>query len=98
MSEVKRFKKKPVEVEAMQVTALALHEGLLEEWSDGAVEFGAMVTAASGLVVNEHVLVDTLEGTMRGNLGDWIIKGVRGEFYPCERTIFEETYEEVTGV
>ena len=92
---VKKYRQKSVEIEAMQVTALTLHEGLLEEWSDGVVQFGAMITAESGLVVSGHVLVETLEGTMRGNLGDWIIKGVRDEFYPCERTIFEETYEEV---
>ena len=38
-------------------------------------------------------MVRTLEGHMRANLGDWIIKGVKGEFYPCKPDIFEATYE-----
>lgn len=39
--------------------------------------------------------IRTLEGTMRAELGDWIIKGVKGEFYPCKNDIFERTYEPV---
>lgn len=39
--------------------------------------------------------IDTLEGTMHANIGDWIITGVHGEQYPCKADIFEETYEEV---
>ena len=41
--------------------------------------------------------IDTLEGTMHANIGDWIITGVHGERYPCKADIFEETYEEVEG-
>jgi hypothetical protein len=37
--------------------------------------------------------IRTLEGTMRAEIGDWIIKGVKGEFYPCKPDIFEATYE-----
>lgn len=46
-------------------------------------------------MANEFGEIDlsTLEGTMRANLGDWIIKGVKGEFYPCKPDIFEATYE-----
>ena len=40
-----------------------------------------------------YIEIDTLEGTMRANLGDFIIKGVQGEFYPCKPDIFEQTYE-----
>lgn len=39
------------------------------------------------------ILIDTLEGQMRADPGDWIIKGVKGEFYPCKPDIFEATYE-----
>ena len=42
--------------------------------------------------MNEDFLVNTLEGLMKGLAGDYLIKGVRGEFYPCEKSIFEETY------
>jgi hypothetical protein len=42
-----------------------------------------------------HVEIKTLEGVMRGDVGDWIIRGVKGEFYPCKPDIFEATYERV---
>jgi hypothetical protein len=41
------------------------------------------------------VTIHTLEGDMKANHGDYIIKGVKGEFYPCRQDIFEQTYEEV---
>lgn len=41
--------------------------------------------------------IETLEGTMNASLGDWIIKGVNGEFYPCKPEIFEKTYEPVNN-
>jgi hypothetical protein len=44
-----------------------------------------------------HVEINTLEGVMRGEVGDWIIRGVNGEFYPCKPDIFEKTYEPVKG-
>ena len=43
---------------------------------------------------NEYYII-TLEGNMKASIGDWIIKGVQGEFYPCKPDIFEKTYEEV---
>ena len=39
--------------------------------------------------------IETLEGTMKANKGDWIIKGVKGELYPCKPDVFEMTYEKV---
>ena len=45
--------------------------------------------------MNDEFYVQTLEGDMRGNPGDWLIVGVKGELYPCENSIFQETYEEV---
>lgn len=44
-------------------------------------------------VVGAQVVIETLEGTMAANPGDWIIKGVKGEFYPCKSSIFKATYE-----
>lgn len=43
--------------------------------------------------VGGYVEIKTLEGTMRGEIGDWIIRGVKGEFYPCKPDIFALTYE-----
>ena len=42
---------------------------------------------------HQHLTISTLEGDMRAEAGDWIIKGIQGEFYPCKPDIFEETYE-----
>ena len=51
----------------------------------------------SGKIYREvtGVLIDTGAGMVKAEPGDWIIKGVKGEFYPCKPDIFEETYEEV---
>ena len=43
----------------------------------------------------EEVLIETLEGTMKADKGDWIIRGVKGELYPCKPDVFEMTYEKV---
>jgi len=44
---------------------------------------------------NEEVYIETLEGIMKANKGDWIIKGVKGELYPCKPDVFNITYEKV---
>ncbi len=44
---------------------------------------------------DKEIFIETLEGTMKANVGDWIITGVKGETYPCKPDIFEQTYEEV---
>jgi hypothetical protein len=44
---------------------------------------------------SEHLNITTLEGVMKAEIGDWIIKGVQGEFYPCKPDIFDATYEVV---
>ncbi len=45
---------------------------------------------------DKELNIETLEGTMHANVGDWIITGVHGEQYPCKPDIFEKTYEPVT--
>jgi hypothetical protein len=84
-----KFRKKPVEVEARQVPAPSN--------DDTHNHFPAcdLATWANGTCDGEAVYIQTLEGTMRGNVGDWIICGVKGEFYPCKPDIFEATYEPV---
>jgi hypothetical protein len=44
---------------------------------------------------DEEIDIETLEGTMHANKGDWIIKGVKGEIYPCKPDIFNMTYEPI---
>ena len=44
---------------------------------------------------DKEMIIHTLEGDHKANIGDWIIRGVKGELYPCKPDIFEQTYEEV---
>ena len=89
------YRKKPVVIEARQFTSENRDE--LADWIiDGTTPLGVMVgwsSAAPGS--GDYMLIETLEGTMRAEVGDWIIKGVQGEFYPCKPDIFEATYEKV---
>jgi len=47
--------------------------------------------------ISDEFYVETLEGIMKGKAGDYLIVGVKGELYPCDREVFEETYEPHTG-
>ena len=92
---MKKYIKKPVEIEAVQWTGLNPTEikefagdNVGIEYYDAAYEAGAGPMTAT-------VTIHTLEGDMKANHGDYIIKGVKGEFYPCRQDIFEQTYEEV---
>jgi len=83
-----KFRKKPVVVEAIR-------------W-DGSAEARSTLHLLSPLVTftiykSGAIEISTLEGRMRANRGDWIIKGVAGEFYPCKPDIFAATYEAVDG-
>ena len=80
-----KFRKKPVVIEAWQNTDNPRPPPLWlnDAWRAAKVQF------AGGGRIDIH----TLEGTMRAELGDWIICGVKGELYPCKPDIFEATYE-----
>ena len=93
-----RYKKKPVEIEAIQWTGINLKEikefvdeSLIHTIYDGAWEVGE-----APVVVDMQIR--TLEGNMQVSIGDYIIKGVQGEFYPCKPDIFEQTYEPISEV
>lgn len=91
MSEPPRYwRKKPVVVEARQFTlADAENPTLIEKWCNGRVR-------GTRLPANKRFIqIDTLEGEMEGRVGDWIIRGIKGEFYPCKADIFNMTYEAV---
>jgi hypothetical protein len=88
-----RYRKRPVEIEAVPVED-ALFDAAkswddLPDWLADAYERGQVVFAHDG------VLINTMEGQMRGDLGDWIIQGVQGELYPCKPDIFTATYNPV---
>ena len=84
-----RFRKKPVEINAIQFNGtrnnvLEIIEGL-----------DAIRTTWYYDEDKQTLAIVTLEGNMVADKGDWIIKGVKGEFYPCKPDIFELTYEKV---
>lgn len=82
-----KFRKKPVVIEAEQWLG---RDDLVQA---GRVEAFLQQGNASFKVDGNSVFIDTLEGMMTASKGDWIIKGVQSEFYPCKPDIFEQTYE-----
>jgi hypothetical protein len=76
-----KYRKKPVEIEAIK-------------WDGTLLELVGFV-GESLIIKSGEVCIHTLEGDMRISVGDYVIKGVQGEFYPCKPDIFHETYEEV---
>lgn len=86
----KFWRKKPIVIEARQFLADENCSQLgLAEWCNGKLRGMALPRA-------ERVIqISTLEGEIEAQIGDWIIKGVRGEFYPCKPDIFSLTYEAV---
>lgn len=90
-----KYRKKPVIIEAVQWTGLNFEEiksfvgdSLQYDIVDAAWEVGKGTPYV-------NMIIKTLEGNHTCTKGDYIIKGVQGEFYPCKPDIFEETYEEV---
>jgi hypothetical protein len=100
-----KFRKKPVVIEATQVTESVLNDrslwpawlsDVLAESDDDCETEGMVFLACPGSpMANEGFVmgVNTLEGTHLVRLNDWIIQGVKGELYPCKPDIFEATYE-----
>lgn len=82
------YRKKPVEIEAVRWTG------------DNILEVSQFMCPVEPIYVgkqfsnaDELIAIDTLEGRMVAKIGDWIIRGVKGELYPCKPDIFEATYE-----
>ncbi len=80
-----KFRKKPVVIEA------ELYDGSKESIAN-VLRLGKDSGIAIGLLPG-CLTIKTLEGILRADIGDWIIKGVQGELYPCKPDIFEQTYE-----
>lgn len=83
-----KYRKKPIEIEAVQVT-----KKFLENKSGSEQLETVDGTRFTVRYSSEGVLIETLEGTMAAEIGDWIITGVKGEMYPCKNDIFKSTYE-----
>ena len=97
-----RYRKKPVVVEAMQLVGTNAETHAVYQWieanTQGSFDPLSEEIPASGVSIDPATgffLIATLEGVMQAKPGDWIIRGVQGEFYPIRSDIFEATYERV---
>ena len=97
-----RYRKKPVVVEAMQLVGTNAETHAVYQWieanTQGSFDSLSEEIPASGVSIDPATgffLIATLEGVMQAKPGDWIIRGVQGEFYPIKSDIFEATYERV---
>ena len=105
---VKTFVKKPVEIQTIQFKDYSSAIEIFT-WTEGKVFYVPAgfdhhmrystekdrSTTHTRDSASAFLVIYTLEGIMRADLGDWIIRGVKGEFYPCKPDIFEETYDPV---
>lgn len=85
------YRKKPVIIEAVQLKDLEIRTLM-------ALQHFAGLGNDIFRVESDGLVIKTLEGNMKVSIGDFIIKGVQGEFYPCKPDIFEKTYEKVAEV
>lgn len=76
-----KFRKKPVVIDAVQLGQNNRYD--IMNWCGGRPGY------------DQKIIIPTLEGEISASEGDWIIKGIKGEFYPCKPDIFEATYERV---
>lgn len=81
-----KYRKKPVVIEAIQFTGPGSFGDMCAKWREPFLE----VCSMDSLGVMQ---IKTLEGTLLPIENDWIIKGIKGEFYPCKPDIFAATYE-----
>jgi len=87
MAEVKKYRKRPVQVEALEWGADTTAEEVMAFMGVKTLQFG-------GRYGEPELIIQTLEGPMYASAGDFIIKGIAGEFYPCKPSIFAATYDE----
>lgn len=90
-----KFRKKPVVIEAIKFTKIIAESFPSDE---GYNPISVQIEGFPGTFFQwnhfvKQLSIETLEGVMRVAIGDWIIKGIKGEFYPCKSDIFEATYE-----
>lgn len=83
----KKYTAKPVEIEAVLIT-----REVLEEMRTASPDIMNILSYPEG----KYVLIYTLEGCMQGNIGDYLVRGLEGEFYPIKASIFEKKYEPKT--
>lgn len=92
MSNPALFRKKPITVQAMVFDGSRISGANIADWM--------AMQGAPGIATFDEtpgqspvLMIQTLEGDMQASPGDWIIRGVQGEFYPCKPEIFAATYD-----
>jgi hypothetical protein len=100
-----KFRKKPVVIEAMRIEVEISSEDFLDPNTRSQAEIAGWMMGNGFRDFKVHgeqrpygIAIHTLEGIMVADPGDWIIRGVQGEFYPCKPDIFEATYEPVEEI
>lgn len=95
---IKKYIKKPVQIEAIQLK----EDNIIEvfDFLDGAnyketKSAEELEDFSKAMLEQGYIEIETLEGMMKASFGDYIIKGIKGEFYPCKPDIFIATYKEV---
>lgn len=95
---IKKYIKKPVQIEAIQLKEDNIIEvfDFLDEANYKEIKSVEELEDFSQMILKQgYIEIETLEGMMKASFGDYIIKGIKGEFYPCKPDVFEATYEEV---
>jgi len=94
-----KFRKKPVVIEAFGYFPKGPGAGRyfhdMPDWLEAAYDDDVVSNVSTDDHPEPRLKIKTLEGTMYADYGDWIIRGVKGELYPCKPDIFEATYEPV---
>jgi len=89
---VQKYRKKPIIIEAVKYTG---HNGwYIIDWAkDNIIENPISIEKYGTEPKDRYLSINTLEGTMIANVGDYIIRGIKDELYPCKPDIFEATYD-----
>lgn len=88
MDQIKSYQKKPVTISAVQFNDTSESLQAIHKFVDGMI-------IVSYEEAEPKLIIPTLEGDMKASVGDYIIKGIQGEFYPCKPSIFEQSYLEI---
>ena len=95
---IKKYIKKPVEVKAIQLkedNIIEVFDFLDEANYKETKSVEELEDFSKAMLEQGYIEIETLEGMMKASFGDYIIKGIKGEFYACKSDIFQATYEEV---
>lgn len=97
-----KYRKKPIVIDAIQLEDSQVSILKVLRFMGQKVNLNTSIASDRfddycSMVSKEGMKINTLEGTMTASIGDYIIKGVNGEFYPCKPDIFQKTYEKVSS-